>query len=98
MPVEVLCFHVEGEHICQKNIESAGYFPDTLDFQVRRALQGRSPEHLGRLNVHRSCLHGLREGSGIQLPKLSLSTDIDDLRIPIHRTRVCSAGFRYQKR
>jgi hypothetical protein len=41
MPVEVLRFEVEGEHIRQQNIESAGYFPDTLRFQIRQSLQGR---------------------------------------------------------
>ena len=59
MPVEVLRFEVEGEHIRQQNIESGGYVPDTLGFQIRRSLQGRCPQPHSLLNVHRSRLHWL---------------------------------------
>ena len=41
MPMDVLRFEVEGKHFCQRNIESAGYFPDILGLQIRRSLQVR---------------------------------------------------------
>ena len=51
MPVEVLRFEVEGEHIRQRNIETGGYVPDTLGFQIRRSLPGRCPQPRSLSNV-----------------------------------------------
>src|SRR5262249_25949607 len=52
VPVKVLGFQVEGEHVGEQDIQRARELPHGLRLEVVRRVERSSPQHLGVSNAH----------------------------------------------
>src|ERR1700722_20097556 len=52
VPMKVLRFHVQCEHVRQQDIQRAGYVPDSIRTEVCRCFERGLSQSLGVTNVH----------------------------------------------